>query len=145
MQPDKVSTEPVEAKMEERSISGLLAKLTQDIATLVQQEVQLARAEVSEKISQVSSGIASSAIGGAILFAGILVILQAAVYGLHDAIKSWSPGMWLAPLIIGEIVTIVGFGLLQKGRSNLQPENLAPRKTVRSLREDKEFVKNKMQ
>jgi hypothetical protein len=144
MQADKASSEPMETKAEEQSIGALLSNLGQDIRTLVRQEVQLARAEVSEKTSQVGSGIVSIAVGGVVVFAGIFVLLQAAIYGLHDAIEAWSPGLWVPALIIGVIVAIVGYVLLQKGRRNLQPASLAPQRTVSTLREDKEFAKGRM-
>jgi hypothetical protein len=49
---------------EERSLRDLLADLTESITTLFRQEIQLARAETSEKISQVGVAIGSIA-GGA--------------------------------------------------------------------------------
>jgi hypothetical protein len=128
---------------EDRSFGSLFAELTQETTTLVQQEVALAKAEMSEKISQVGSGLATLIIGGFILFAGLLKLLDAAIYGIAELLPSdLSP--WLAALIVGVIVAIIGAVMLQKGRSNLQAGNLAPQRTAESLRRDKEFVKEQI-
>lgn len=129
-----------------RSITSLLSDLTREVTTLVRQELHLAKAEVSEKVSQVESGIGSIAAGGAVLFGGFLVLLQAAVYGLADILDdSYDiPQLWLSSLIIGVIVLIIGYALLKKGQSNLRAKNLAPHKTARSLREDRDLAKEEM-
>lgn len=143
MSPNHSSTEATADKAE-RSVPALMSDFTQELVTLVQQELQLARSEVSDKVGQIGSGATSIALGGAVLLAAILVVLQAIVYGLHDVLEPWSPGLWLSPLIVGLIVLVIGIMLLQKGRSNLQAKNLAPRRTVSSLQEDKEFAKEQI-
>ncbi|MGC1954112.1 MAG: phage holin family protein [Gammaproteobacteria bacterium] len=134
-----VSEKPVDRS--DRSIPSLLSEFSQQLTTLVQKEVQLAKSEVTEKVSQLQTGAASMALGGAVLFAGLLVLLQAAVYGLQQIIAPWSPGPWLSPLIVGAVVLIIGFIMLQQGRKKLKAENITdfPR-TAESLRRDKEFV-----
>jgi hypothetical protein len=127
----------------DRSFGSLFTELTQETTTLVQQEVALAKAEMSEKISQVGSGLATLIIGGFILFAGLLKLLDAAIFGIAELLPpDLTP--WLAALIVGVIVAIIGAVMLQKGRSNLKSGNLAPRRTAESLRRDKEFAKEQI-
>ena len=129
---------------EDRSFGSLFTELTQETTTLVQQEVALAKAEMSEKISQVGSGLATLIIGGFILFAGLLKLLDAVIFGIAELLPpDLTP--WLAALIVGVIVAIIGAVMLQKGRSNLKSTNLAPQRTAESLRRDKEFVKEQVQ
>jgi Putative Actinobacterial Holin-X, holin superfamily III len=128
---------------EDRSFGSLFAELTQETATLVQQEVALAKAEMSEKISQVGSGLATLIIGGFVLFAGLLKLLDAVIFGIAELLPpDLTP--WLAALIVGGIVAIIGAVMLQKGRSNLKSTNLAPQRTAESLRRDKDFVKEQV-
>ncbi len=129
---------------EDRSFGSLFTELTQETTTLVQQEVALAKAEMSEKISQVGSGLATLIIGGFILFAGLLKLLDAVIFGIAELLPpDLTP--WLAALIVGGIVAIIGAVMLQKGRSNLKSGNLVPQRTAESLRRDKEFVKEQVQ
>lgn len=126
---------------DERSVGSLISDLFQKSALLVRKEIQLGKAEMNEKVSQIGTGVGSLAVGGAIAFAGFLVLLAAASLGLAAA---WEPAQthpWLAPLIIGGVVALIGLMMLSKGRKNLKPENLTPRRTMESVRRDKEFVK----
>lgn len=130
---------------EDRPLTTLLSDFTRELVTLVRQEVQLTKAELSEKASQAGSGIGSLAVGGAIILSGFLVLLYAAVVGLYQAMGSVAASYpWLPPLIIGLIVLIIGFALLQKGRSDLKAKNLVPSKAGESLRRDKEFIKEQI-
>jgi hypothetical protein len=128
---------------DDRSFGSLFSELTQETTTLVQQEVALAKVEVSEKISQVGSGLATLILGGFVLFAGLLKLLDAAVYGIEELLPP-DQAPWLAALIVGIIVAIIGAVMLQKGRSTLRPGNLAPQRTAESLQRDKEFAKEHM-
>lgn len=125
---------------DDRSLGTLFSELTRETTTLVQQEIALAKAETSEKLSQLGSGLASLAIGGLVLFAGLLKLLDAVIFGLGEL---FPPDLtpWLAALIVGGIVALIGAVMLQKGRSNLQPQNLVPQRTVDSLQRDQELVK----
>ena len=123
-----------------RSLVGLFSDLWRETQTLVHQEAQLAKAELSQKVSQVATGAGEIAGGGLILFAGFLVLLFAAVGALQLLIDS-EHSVWLAPLIVGVIVMIVGYVLLSRGRKQLQAESLAPERTIESLQRDARLAK----
>jgi uncharacterized membrane protein YqjE len=123
-----------------RSLVGLFSDLFRETSTLVHEEAQLAKAEISEKVSQLGTGVAAIAAGGAILFAGFIVLLFAAV----NALAMFLPpehAAWLAPLIIGLIVMIAGYISLSKGRKEFKAETLKPSRTMESLRRDTQLVK----
>jgi Putative Actinobacterial Holin-X, holin superfamily III len=124
----------------DRSLGTLFADLMRETTTLVQQEVTLARTEASEKVSQLGNGLAALVIGGLVLFAGLLKLLDAVIYGLGGLMQD-DLALWLPALIVGGIVAIIGVIMLQKGRRNLQPRNLAPQWTAESLQRDAELVK----
>jgi hypothetical protein len=69
-----------------RSIPALFREVVRDAYDLVRQEIALAKAEAAEKVSAVENGIAALAIGGAVAFAGLLVLLDAAVFALGNAL-----------------------------------------------------------
>lgn len=130
---------PLHEPHEDRSFVGLFRDLTRETATLVQQEVALAKAEVNEKISQVAAGTASLASGGAVAYAGLLFLLLSAVLALN---KIWDP--WLSALVVGGVVLLIGLIMLGAGRSKLTAGNLAPQRTTHSLKRDKDMVKEKL-
>ncbi|MFA7094956.1 MAG: phage holin family protein [Gammaproteobacteria bacterium] len=127
---------------EDRSLATLFSDLTQETTALLRKEVELAKVEISEKVSQAQSGAVSLATGGAVLYAGLLFLLLALVYGISAA-TNWD--LWVSALIVGAVVSIIGYALLARGRRNLKAENLTLPRTVRSLRRDKELAKEQVQ
>ena len=126
-----------------RSLGALISELAQDTTTLVQQEVALAKAEMSEKASQVGRGISRLAIGGVILLAGLLALVDFAIYGLAELLPpDLSP--WLGALIVGVILSAIGYVMLQNGRKEIKSTTLAPERTATSLQRDKDMVKEQI-
>ena len=123
-----------------RSLLGLFSDLWRETSTLVHEEVALAKAEMSEKANRAGSGVAAIAAGGAVLFAGFLMLLLAAAAGLERVLPP-EQAEWLAPLIIGIVVMIAGYIAFASGRSKLKAENLKPSYTMESLRRDSRLVK----
>lgn len=134
----------VEERPTTRSLGALFSDLTVETTTLVRKEVELAKAEMSQKLDQMQSGLVSLAAGGAVLYAGFLVLLLAAVAALDALLDRWWPTQWLAPLIVGLVVVVVGFVLLQKGRKDFKPDNLVPRRTVQSLKRDSDLARSQV-
>lgn len=129
---------------ENRPISSLLSDLGQEIATLIQQELQLAKAETFEKFSQVQTGVSALAIGGVVAFGGFLILLQAIGYGIANGLGFDVPQLWIGYLIVAVVTLVIGFGLLKKGQNNLKAKQLALQRTKKSLRRDEEMVKEEV-
>jgi formate hydrogenlyase subunit 3/multisubunit Na+/H+ antiporter MnhD subunit len=123
-----------------RSLFALFSDLWRETSTLVHKEAELAKAEMSEKVSQVSTGMAELAVGGLIIFAGFIVLLIALSNGLMHLLPE-EQADWLAPLIVGAVVMVFGFIAVMRGRSNMRPESLAPERTMESLRRDAQMMK----
>src|SRR5256885_2264873 len=91
-----------------RSIPDVIGDVVHQITTLLRKEAQLARAEVSEKVSNAATGIAM-AIFGAVLAIPALVILPEAIVG--GMMRAGLPVYWAA-LIVGGVTLIIGIALL---------------------------------
>ena len=50
-------------------------------------------------------------------------------------------GLWLAPLIVGVVVMMVGYAVFAGGKSALKARKLKPTRSSESLREDSRMVK----
>ena len=129
---------------QDRSLVGLFSDLWRETQTLVHQEAQLAKAELSEKVSQVTTGAGEIAAGGAVLFAGFIVLLFAAVGALQLMIPS-EHAIWIAPLVVGVAVMIVGYILFSRGRNQLKADSMVPERTVQSLQRDARLAKEHVQ
>jgi Putative Actinobacterial Holin-X, holin superfamily III len=122
---------------DDRSLKELLGDLTQSVTTLFRKEIELARAEASEKISQAGVAAGLIAAGGILALAALIVLLQALVIALTEL--GLAPA--LSSLIVGGVVAIIAFALIYKGINDLKGSNLAHRRTVESLRQDAQMVK----
>jgi len=122
---------------ESRSVGELLRDLASDSAALVQQELTLARTEAQEKLNQTMAGAAALMAAALLALAGFVVLLQAAVYGLEE----FGLDPWLAAVIVGGVVLVIGLLLLQKARHDLSVQNLAVHRTAANLRKDLNLVK----
>ncbi len=122
---------------DDRSIGQLFAELAQETATLVRQEVQLAKEEMSQKASRVGKDVGFLAVGGAVAYAGLLAIIAGVIFLLGLAIP-----LWLSALLVGIVVALVGYFLVRKGLDALKREDLAPQETINTLKEDKEWAKD---
>jgi hypothetical protein len=123
----------------DKSLPTLFADLTRDIVDLLRKEVALGRAELAQKVSHAQSGVSSIAIGAAIAMAGMVILLLAAVNGVAMVLPP-DLAPWLAPLIVGGVVVLIGYLMLKSGQSNLTAEKLVPQRTLNSLRADSAVV-----
>lgn len=126
---------------EERSLGELFVELSKQTGTLVRQEVELARVEMTHKVAKIGKDIGFLAIGGAIAYAGFVALLAAVIFGLARL----GLDLWLSALIVGLVVAVVGFILVQRGLKALKQEDLTPRQTIETIKEDTTWAKEQIQ
>lgn len=121
-----------------RSLGALFSDLTQNMTLLLRQEVALARSELSDKVSQASRSAVSLVVGGLIVHMGVLVLLGALVFVL---VQLAGIPLWAAALIVGAVVLVVGLIPLLAGLRGLRALELAPQRTIQTLKDDVQAVK----
>ena len=130
----------MQERREEPSLGELFASLASQTTNLVRQEVQLAKTELTQKATQAGRDAASIGVGAAVAYAGLLALIAAAILGLGQFIP-----VWLSALIVGLVVLIVGYFMVQRGLDALKRADLTPRQTIETLKEDKEWAKDQIQ
>jgi hypothetical protein len=130
--------EPSRRTAEERSIGELFGELSQDMALLVRQEAQLAKTEMQTKLSKVTGDLISLAAGGVVALVGGLAITATVILLLIDPI-GLKP--WLAALIVGVLLGMVGWVMLQRGLKDLKRTDPTPRRTVETIKDDIQWAK----
>jgi len=124
---------------QERSIGELFGQLSQDMTLLVRQEVQLARSEMSEKISRLATNLVSVIAGGFVAYVGALALVAALILALNELAKI-SP--WVSALIVGAVLAVAGYAMLHRGLAELKRVDLAPRRTVENIKDDVQAIKS---
>jgi hypothetical protein len=120
----------------ERSITTLLSDLASETILLIRQELALLKAELHEKFSRVGQGATALGAGALIAYSGWLVLLAAAVLGLATVLPAW-----LAALIVA---LAIGGALVYIGKSRFDADALMPQRTLRSLREDEQWLRERL-
>lgn len=123
----------------DQSVRSLLSELVREVTELFRQELRLARAETGEKFVQVQSGAISLLAGFLIAFVALIVLAQAMVIGLSNFVEPW-----LAAVIVAVVLAIIGLFLVKAGQSSLKPDNLVPERTIRTIRDDKDMLVEKV-
>ena len=93
------------ADPQERSTPGLMADLLDQVTQLVRKEVQLFRAEMSDKATQAMVAAGSILAAAVVAITALNVLAAALVAGLA---KAGIPGAWSA-VIVGVGLAIVAF------------------------------------
>jgi hypothetical protein len=120
---------------EERPLTELFGDLMQEVKLLFRQEMQLLKIEMSQKASQAGKDVGYLAIGAALAYAGLLILLVSATLALALVIPGWA-----SALIVGLVVVGAGYAFIQKGMSDLKQLNPIPEKTLDSLKETKQWT-----
>ena len=133
---------------ESRPLAELLGGLATDISTLFRKEVQLAKTEASEKVSEAMSAASSIAIGG-VLALGALGVLLAAVVSLLAALfmnMGLDPALAnaVAAIVVTAVVGIAAWSMISKGLNALKTNNLNMDRTAASLGRDADIVKERL-
>lgn len=121
--------------LEQESTGNLLSRLLADASALFRNEVALAKAELHQTTTTLKAGLVSVAIGAAVLLAGVLALIAAVILALAQVVEGW-----IAALIVGGALAIIGLVLLQAAKKKLEPGNLALERTQSSLKRDAEVV-----
>jgi uncharacterized membrane protein YqjE len=115
-----------------RPLAALLTQIVSDLSFLLQTEIRLAKAELSDKAVQVANGGIFIGIGAVSLLAGLFILLIAAVRWLEVAGLADRWGY----LLVGLVAVGIGVALALKGVNSFKPSALVPDRTVEQLKAD---------
>jgi len=121
-----------------RAITDIFSDLLDQMMTLLRKEGQLARAEISEKVTQVAGGLALIVGGAVLLIPALVILLEAAVSALVE--NGLLPQPWSA-LVVGGAALLIGLILALLGMSSLKAKTLVPKRTIHQLQRDLKVAK----
>ena len=124
-------------KSDLRTISTLVGDALSQFTKLFQNEVDLAKAELGEKVQKVGGALGFIGAGAVLVIPGLVMALFALSAALIGA--GWSqPVSYLLSAILAFVLAGILFAI---GINRLNARNLAPRETMRQLEKDKNTVK----
>ena len=100
---------------QDRSIGELFGDLAKETGALFQQELALAKVELSQKASRVGANVGRLAVGGAVAYAAMLAFV-AGLIGVLANVMPW----WAAAFVIAVLIGIVAAVLVSKALATLK-------------------------
>jgi len=121
----------------QETIGEAFGNLLTDVGDLVRSEIQLARSEIAGDAAVIGRASGYLIAGGAIAYLGLAFVFVAAIFALELLVAPW-----LAALIVGVVVLVVGAVLALVGYRRIKALNPLPERTMETLREDVEWLHN---
>ena len=129
---------PTPVEVDDRKIADIVRDLVQDVGRLMKDEIVLAKTELGDSARHVRAAAGVLTIAGVVgLFAGACLI-AAGIAALALILP-----VWLAALLPGAGLAIVAAGAYLVGRNKLERVDLAPRRTITTLKENMEWAKQR--
>jgi hypothetical protein len=91
----------------EKSLGDIVGEVTEKATLLVREEIELAKAEVIEKVTSLVKGAVVGLAAGIFAVFALIYLLHAAAYGAWDILDS-SDNIWLGYLIVGGFLLLLG-------------------------------------
>ncbi len=130
------------------SIGDLIKQLRDDSTTLIRDEVALAKTEMTEKLSVFGRNIGYLIAGALVAYSALVILLIGLGSLIAEAFieSGMDPalGHFLGMAIVAVVVAVIGAALIIKAIHKLKEESLVPKRTMETLKNDKEWAKNQL-
>jgi MFS family permease len=125
----------------DQSVADLVKQLTEQTKTLARQEIELAKAELTEKGKKAGLGAGMFGAAGLLGFFAFAVLTASIVLALATAVAAW-----LAALIVAAAYGAIAGALALTGKKELQEAAPpVPEQTVETVKEDVRWTKQRAQ
>jgi Putative Actinobacterial Holin-X, holin superfamily III len=129
---------PDQADLRERPFGELLRQLSEETTRLVHQEIELAKAELTQKGKQAGMGAGLFGGAGAIGFLALAALTTCFILALDAAMPAW-----LAALLVAVVYAAIAAVLAMRGRAKIrQAVPPVPEQTIETVKEDVQWVRN---
>ena len=133
------------AEQHSTPLADLLSGLAGDISGLFRKEIQLAKAEASEKLDEAMKASRNLAIGAVLAIGATGVFLAALVTGVAALLINMgmaeTPAGFVAGLIVAAVIGGIAWAMISRGLSVMKANKLNMQRTTSSIRMDAETVK----
>jgi len=121
----------------EASVGELVSRASEQLTTLVRDEMRLAQTELAQKGRRSGVGLGLFGGAGAVAWFGVGALVAAAILGLSVVVAPW-----LAAVIVGLVLLLIASALAMIGKREVsQATPVLPQESMQNVRRDVEAVK----
>lgn len=134
---------PTEPK-DERKLGELVFDVSEGVSGLVREEIQLAKAEVSEKAGKIARGAIVGISAGVFAFLALILVMEGIAWLLNEEVfdgKTW-PGFFIeaaAFLLIAALAALIAYKAVKAGSPPVPEQAIEEAKLTKEMltKEDK--------
>jgi uncharacterized membrane protein YqjE len=131
---------PDPGDLRERSLPELLKQLSQETTQLVHQELELAKAEITQKGKQAGVGAGLFGAAGVVGLLALAALTACFILALNAIMPAW-----LAALLVAVVYGVIAAVLALRGKAKVkQATPPVPEQTIETVKEDVAWAKNQM-
>jgi hypothetical protein len=119
------------------STGQLIAQATDDISTLIRDEMELAKRDLAESGKRLGVGAGLFGVAGTLALYGLGALIATAILGIAEALDAW-----LAALIVAGALFVLAAVAGLIGKMRVRKVSKAPRQRVESVKADVAAVKS---
>ncbi|HVW45435.1 MAG TPA: phage holin family protein [Solirubrobacterales bacterium] len=135
---------PPAAPKDERKLGELVFDVSEGISGLVREEIQLAKAEVSEKAGKIARGAVVGIAAGVFAFLALILVMEGVAWLLNEEVfngKTW-PGFFIEAaifLLIAALAALVAYKAVKAGAPPVPTQAIEEAKLTKEMlsKEDK--------
>jgi uncharacterized membrane protein YqjE len=135
---------PPTSPKEERRLGELVFDVTEGVSGLVREEIQLAKAEVSEKAGKIAKGAVVGISAGVFAFLALILVMEGIAWLLNEEVfdgKTW-PGFFIEAavfLLIAALAALIAYKAVKAGSPPLPEQAIEEAKLTKEMltKEDK--------
>jgi uncharacterized membrane protein YqjE len=129
---------------EERKLGELVFDVTEGVSGLVREEIQLAKAEVSEKAGKIAKGAVVGISAGVFAFLALILVMEGIAWLLNEEVfngKTW-PGFFIEAavfLLIAALAALIAYKAVKAGSPPIPEQAIEEAKLTKEMltKEDK--------
>jgi MFS family permease len=124
---------------ENQSTAELVRALSEQSSRLAQMEVELAKAELTEKGKTIGAGLGAFGAAGVVALYMVGALVATAILALSEAVDAW-----LAALIVTVVLGVVAAALALTGKKSVEAGTPpVPERAIRTTQQDVDYAKQR--
>jgi uncharacterized membrane protein YqjE len=138
--PDGAGTPPQQQRQADRSVSELVFDVAEKSSSLLREEIELAKAEIAEKVSKILRGSVVGLAAGAFAFLALILVMEGVAWLLAEEVfdgNAW-PGFFVEAalfLLIAAAAGLFAYRSVQAGAPPLPEQAIEEAKLTRTMLE----------
>jgi uncharacterized membrane protein YqjE len=122
-----------------RSVAELVFDVSEGASSLIREEIELAKAEISEKVGKILRGSAVGVAAGTFAFLALILVMEGVAWLLNEEVfdgKTW-PGFFIEAAVFLLVAAAAGYFAFRSVRAGAPP---LPEQAIEEAKRTKEML-----